>query len=362
MTRRPYPAHRYSSNASREKCDQLDPPVVSSVGELIAAVPALLGFVPERSMVLVCMRSGLSGTTVEVCMRQDLPPRLDSPELAEVIHRCGEVCEREGFDAVIAVLITGSRFVMPYEVLADALAGTLLPLGIDLLGVHHVAHLTAGTTWTSLGGDSRAGTLEEPSASQVAASRVMSGRQIRASRNELTELLALAPAAECARFEVSRDSVELECEVKAPAELLYDTVEDLISVNETGDLDHLTAARTMFAIGTTAVRDALLALASTDLGPVTEQVWVHLTTRVMGPDRAHPATMLAVWSYLRGEGPLAGVALEIALDADPSYRLALLLDTALQNGVRPTVVRELVLSARELANDFGVDLPPDVER
>ena len=42
----------------------------------------------------------------------------------------------------------------------------------------------------------------------------------------------------------------------------------------------------------------------------------------------HPAP-----AYLRGDGPLAAVALEAALAEDPAHRMAGLLDTALQGGV-----------------------------
>ncbi|WP_081821179.1 DUF4192 domain-containing protein [Rhodococcus sp. UNC23MFCrub1.1] len=354
MTRRPYPVPRHRSPSSTTA----DHPVVTSVGDLIAAVPALLGFVPARSIVLICLSTG-SPTVVEMCMRQDLSDRLDSPELADVIERCGEVCTREGLDAVVAVLITGSKFTMPYEVVADALRDTLDPRGIDLFGVHHVSHLAVGQRWRSLGGDPRCGTLPDPGSSQVAASRVMAGRQIRTSRSEIALLLQPVPESECERFRNSRLRVELEDGPVGHSDLLADTVVFLEALRASDELDHLTAARIMVAISTIAVRDAVLGLATTALGPTAEAVWVELTRRVSGPDRAHPATMLGAWAYLRGDGPLAGVALQTALTADPEYRFAQLLDTALQNGVRPTVVRELVLSARSLAEDLGVELPPD---
>ncbi len=69
--------------------------------------------------------------------------------------------------------------------------------------------------------------------------------------------------------------------------------------------------------------------------------------------------MVAVWFYLRGDGPMAGTALEVALAADPGYRLAVLLDAALQNGLGPAVVTDLVDSARAVATGLGVRLPAD---
>ena len=47
-------------------------------------------------------------------------------------------------------------------------------------------------------------------------------------------------------------------------------------------------------------------------------------------------------AYLRGDGPLAGIALEAVLAENPHHRMAGMLDTALQSGVRPDEIRELL--------------------
>ena len=71
-------------------------------------MPALLGFVPEHSIVLICLSRG-STTTVRMTVRQDLP---DPPATGEVFHaieRCAQVCDREAYDAIVAVLVVGDR-------------------------------------------------------------------------------------------------------------------------------------------------------------------------------------------------------------------------------------------------------------
>ena len=45
--------------------------------------------------------------------------------------------------------------------------------------------------------------------------------------------------------------------------------------------------------------------------------------------------LLAFSAYARGDGPLAGVSLDAALRCDPTHRMAGMLDTALQSGMRP---------------------------
>jgi hypothetical protein len=58
-----------------------------------------------------------------------------------------------------------------------------------------------------------------------------------------------------------------------------------------------------------------------------------------------PATLLAVGAWLRGDGAMAGVALERALAADRGYRLAVLLRQALTSCVPPDQLRAIVVGA-----------------
>jgi hypothetical protein len=67
---------------------------------------------------------------------------------------------------------------------------------------------------------------------------------------------------------------------------------------------------------------------------------------------------LAFSAYARGDGPLAGVALDAALRCDPDHRMAGMLDQALQSGMRPEQIRELAFTGYRLARRLGVELPP----
>jgi hypothetical protein len=59
---------------------------------------------------------------------------------------------------------------------------------------------------------------------------------------------------------------------------------------------------------------------------------------------AAPATLLAVCAWLRGDGAMASVALERALDSDEDYRLAQLLRSALAACMRPEELRAMVVA------------------
>lgn len=354
MTRHPYAAHRRDDHP-------LDPPLhatVATVGDLLAAVPALLGFVPEHSIVLICLSRG-STTTVRMTVRQDLPDPPATKEVFHAIERCAQVCDREAYDAIVAVLVVGDRAPAQFDSLADDLHEVFDALDIEVLGVHVVPTITADAPWSSLGGDDRHGSLPDPRTSAVAASTVVSGRPIRSSRSDLLTVLAPASVDDCARFERHCAEVAETLEPLTPGELLAEVVDDVELLDLSGELDSVSAARAMAGLAVLSIRDALLGLAGTRLDATAGALWVELTRRTSGPQRAAPATMVAVWFYLRGDGPMAGTALEVALAADPGYRLAVLLDAALQNGLGPAVVTDLVESARGVAASLGIALPTD---
>ncbi|PQM47239.1 hypothetical protein C1Y40_02581 [Mycobacterium talmoniae] len=52
------------------------------------------------------------------------------------------------------------------------------------------------------------------------------------------------------------------------------------------------------------------------------------------------------------------MSLEAALRCQPTHRMAGMLDTALQSGLRPDKIRQLAGTGYRLANRLGVRLPP----
>ncbi|WP_374105656.1 DUF4192 family protein [Rhodococcus erythropolis] len=62
---------------------------------------------------------------------------------------------------------------------------------------------------------------------------------------------------------------------------------------------------------------------------------------------------------MRGDGPLAGVALSVALSADSEHTLAGLLDLSLQSGVHPDGIRDLAAVGLSIGESLGIaGLPP----
>jgi alkylhydroperoxidase/carboxymuconolactone decarboxylase family protein YurZ len=107
-----------------------------------------------------------------------------------------------------------------------------------------------------------------------------------------------------------------------------------------------------------AVRDTLYALAVGAGAGAAESLWAVLARTLPDPWRLEALVLLAFSAYARGDGPLAGLSLEAALRSDPGHRMAGMLDTALQSGMRPEQIRELAGTGYRLAKRLGVQLPP----
>ena len=107
------------------------------------------------------------------------------------------------------------------------------------------------------------------------------------------------------------------------------------------------------------VRDTLYALAVGPRAPGTPSRCGRCCRALCPtPWRVEALVQLAFSAYARGDGPLAGVSLEAALRCEPGHRMAGMLDTALQSGLRPEQIRELAVTGYRLAERLGVRLPP----
>ncbi|WP_068277289.1 DUF4192 domain-containing protein [Aldersonia kunmingensis] len=375
------------------------PPLrISDPGDLLAAIPAMLGFRPERSVVLVCL-GGPTGTALGAVMRHDLiAPPGDSAiepgltaEMAAAIEQFAIVCARERATSVIAVVVdqdadcrdchwcTGdgtaecaamSRAPL-HTAVVEAVARAVGKHGCALIGAHVTCEIATGSPWWSLLDDPRNGLVPDPDVSPVTTAHVLEGRQIRASRTELADLLtgdrarrrevarALPEvrAAQAERFGGQRTGRSFTARKKL--EFVLFEVDNLASGEEPSARAFAALA---LALEHRIVRDAVMALAVGEKDLAAEALWLAMTRVLPHPERADAATLLGFSAYVRGDGPLAGIAFEAALTADPEHRLAWMLDSALQGGIRPEAMRELATCGFEQACTLGVPLPPARER
>ncbi len=353
---------------------------IGEPGELIAAIPAMLGFRPERSLVLavLCAENGEpGGAVIDLVVRFDLAEQaLGRPiDTATTATAAARVCARPDVVGVLAVIVddrphaAGPSGRVPHPVLAE-LERRLAVRGVPVHGAWAVSAIEPGRSWRSVKGPRCRGSVPDPAASPVALSHVLGGRPIRRGRTELTALVAvdaelrervsaeISGAAERARDHyaaAARGGDALGYSRRALEQVLW----QVANVDSGARLSARELADIAVALRDRRVRDTMFALASTVYADAAERLWIHLTRAASDGDRAESAALLGYFAYIRGDGPFAGIALDIALEADSDHPMAVLLHTALASGMRPERLRELVRCGRETAADLGIELGPE---
>lgn len=320
--------------------------------ELIAAVPHLLGFHPRDSLVVVA----LDGRRLGLTLRADLPPPGEEDLLAEQVVL---PLLRQRPTAVLLLVVGGPPGPdgdVPGRAVIDAVDDALANEGV---GVEH-AVWTAGTQpgalWRCHDDPGCGGAVDDPAVSALAAATVAAGVVTFGSREELAALLAPDPPEVLARRASLFEAADAEHPLRPEAAARH--ARDLARL-------HADAARGELALDDEAVvaaasalcdhlvRDSCLGWSVGEEAAAAEQLWLALVRAVPGTARAEPAALLACTAYLRGDGALAGLALEAALAASPEHALARLLRAALDDGLPPGLLRSV---ARDAATDAAVTL------
>lgn len=350
--------------------------IITGPGDLIAAVPAMLGFTPERSLVVIVLRRapGPRRHEVHVVARVDLPfegERTDF-EIARCVGRC---CHSSDAVAALAVIVD-DRVSRPsgrgsadegHLCLLATLERELTRYDTELAGAWGVTAVRSDAEWWSLRSPRCHGRLPDPTASLVAVRRVLDAVPIHGSRAELTGLVAVDEAlgervAQMLPDVVAEAQRRLARAVRIENPDAYSRMalwRVLAFVKQLPDSDEYpprALAEVAVALRDISVRDCMFGVAAGVYAVAAEQLWLMLVRALPGADRAEAAMLLAFSAYHRGDGVLAGVALEAALESDPSHRMAQLLDTALRNAMPPSRLQKLARCGIDAAADLRVDI------
>ncbi|MFD3507094.1 DUF4192 domain-containing protein [Nocardia sp. NPDC058666] len=344
---------------------------VDEPGELMAALPAMLGFVPERSLVIAILHILAGGSEgIESVVRFDLDVAVDMHRIDQFIACLFAICEREEATGVLVVVVDDSGEFEGAEVLrASALVDVLEDGGVPIRGAWSVPTVTAGERYYSVHGSVGTGLVADPGSSIVAVSHVLDGKQIRGSRNEMTALMMpddLMRARVRARLDAAderyRGGLSAAAHVgntegyqRQALEWVLWQIADTASGAPRAERE---LARLAATLRDRPIRDAMYGLALGDHAEAAEQLWAQLARATPGTDRAEAAALLGFSAYLRGDGPFAGVAIAAAVEADAHHCMAVLLETSLQTGLRPERLRRLAHCGHQIAADLGVDIGP----
>jgi hypothetical protein len=331
-------------------------------GEIAAGLPQLLGFRPSESVVLIGL-GGPSGARVGMTVRADIPPVARAADFARALVRSART---DRPDAVVVALVSeapdatqgnAARPGLPHRLLLHELTVALTGSGIALRD----ALLVRAERWWSYDCphaccEPGAGTPLPSGVTDLELASVAVGVVVESTREDLERRIE-PPSGRprsrdaCLRLAGERWAMAAElgwAAVAADAEAAIEEGVGACGAAAGRSPDRLTdelVARIVWGLRDTALRDRVLLTA---LGPdaaAAEALWTECTRRAPEPLDAAPATLLAVSAWLRGDGAMANVALERALDSDPDHRLARLLSEALAACLNPGQLRTLIATS-----------------
>lgn len=318
---------------------------LSGPSDLVATVPYLLGFTPERSLVVVALRQGCrpgDAVSVVATVRLDLDDDVES-----VLNYYVPQVRGHGADRLVALAYPGDDGTDPLGSLAEVveIAGHH---EVDVLDTLLVRSEPTGWRWWSA-------TCEDPCCCPA------EGHHVDAYAPAVAEavgagLVALPSRADVER-EITPDPERVRSVQAALRRLTPPAAEDRRTWQETElrwatalmhrprlPLSARRAARLLVAISDSQVRDCLLPMPEQSSALATA-CWADLTRCAPSSHRAAPASLLAAAHLAEGGGVRATVAVAAALDADPTYLLAGLLQDALTHAVPPPVISQTLAKA-----------------
>ncbi|WP_290058603.1 DUF4192 domain-containing protein [Amycolatopsis solani] len=327
---------------------------------LLAALPYLVGFRPEKSVVLLGHRAP-DGNRVGLVLRADVPGRQDRARQAQALAPRLAAGHHTG----VTIAIVGGRrrpgSPPPHAGFAKHLADALGQYGLPVLHAMWTPHITPGARWACYQADDCGGELPDPRATVVAAAATESGQVAFDSRAEMEALLdprcpeALERRADLLAGLPTPSGSDAAAEFRAA----FDRQR-----RDDGPPSDEQAIRLAGALTLPQVRDACFSMAVPPGSPSAreaERLWLTLVRELPAPQRAAPAALLGYTAYLRGDGAFAGMALENALAADPGHGLATLLLNVLSRGMPPEELLALAMHA-DPAGTRGYNLiTPDPE-
>ncbi|MGY2001820.1 DUF4192 domain-containing protein [Blastococcus sp. SYSU DS1024] len=356
---------------AQQPADQLEIRL-SDPGEVAAALPHLLGFHPAESVVLIGL-GGPSGGRVGLTVRGDLPRDGDAARTARLL--VGSL-RSDRPEAAVAVVVSKAPDdtgpddppvgLLPHRALVHELV-----LALDAAGIapRDVLLVRRGRWWSYDCPHAccapSAGTPLPGGVSALAAASVCTGQVVAPDRAALAERLAAPPGsgggmrAACLRAAEERSARLQEVGWAALAEESWAAVRRAVARCRPGPsgeepLGEHELAALGWALRDVRVRDRALQLALGADAAAAEVLWTECARRLPAPLDTAPATLLAVSAWLRGDGAMAGIALDRALDSDPEHTLAHLLRQALDACLPPAGLRDLL----ERAHADGGSRPP----
>ncbi|MFE7040416.1 DUF4192 domain-containing protein [Streptomyces atratus] len=350
--------------------------------ELADALPYLMGFHPNDSVVMVALHGGRGRFGGRLRLGIPQSPQ-EWPPVAEQLAEClikGSERRGERPDAIVIFLCqdpaegeSGSQIMERLKPLAQRLRTACGALDVPVL---EALCISAGRYWSYCCPDERCcpaegNQLALPGTSVMAAAAAYAGIQVRGTLREMEAKLAplnttvaaeqqraldsagaeLVPKIldEVGRKDVARETLGLARRLMKRLREAPATVPSASDISDDRLISHDEAAAVILGLQDRETRDKAAEWMEGPEADSALRLWRALSRRCVAPYEEHAAAplTLAGWvSWSTGDEPGARVALGLALRADPGYTFAQLLHEACNQGLDPETLRRCLRGER----------------
>lgn len=299
---------------------------IDDPASILSAIPAVLGFHPQASIVVILISADNGAESVHSMLRFDI-----DINAARKLTTVAAPAFRN-VSAAILVAICGDWIATHAAAVLDVVRDSLAQLNIATRIRLTTPTLDRPAQWTNIDA-ATSGPVTPFDRTAFAAETVYSGKRIAPTREEI--VAEFTPATNPAPILRA-----------APADIVVDTFETVAAViSGTARLERHPDLATRVAILITDVRlrDAALRL-SIDHADAAAVLWTQLANQLTGTARIDTLTLAAGCYYAAADGVRAGIALDVAAaEANAAHldypRLAQMLLAALQAGLPPAEIR-----------------------
>ena len=306
---------------------------LSSNTDLIAAIPALLGFAATNSIVGILVDQRQGRHTVHLGARYDCAAPLDFA--ADFVAALPLQDDNATHRQLILIAVADADHQSHAGDHLDAIARHVTARGATAVKRLHTPRIDAGHTWTDVDNGDTGTTADYRTTEAALQMAVDHGRTVRATREDIAA--EFAPGDPAPEAKITDDTADLVTQAILGV---------YAALNDPDGLTPQLVANAGHLITTSVThRDALLVV-STTRPEAGATLWTRMARQLRGPARIEALAIAAACFYVGHDTVRTSIALEAAHDTAVAAglddtNLVLLLDTAVQTAVPPTKIRQL---------------------
>ncbi|MFJ9782533.1 DUF4192 domain-containing protein [Amycolatopsis sp. NPDC101161] len=287
---------------------------------LLAAIPALIGFVPTDSLVIVAAVVHADGTVRAGRISRfdlDLAMRLPGMVVTTLSRALGGQPVRRLTGAVVHDNSSATND-LPYRAQLHELTHRLHEAGFTNVELLHVPAFTAGAVWSCYGDADHTGTLPDPAISPATTERVLHGDRVYGNRDAFLAQFVPAPTDIRDSIATLADPIAEDVQTEELAgdfprlRRRLQLIDDAVTAATHGRLptDQHEIAELIAALSSFLLRDIHLIQDTEQRCGAAQSLWLHLWRHAS--DRYAPTmtALTAVTAFLRKDGAVAGLIIE----------------------------------------------------